>query len=61
LDFIWNVLPGQGGVPRLAEVDFTDADTVSMVSAFLIEYCKLNYKENMNMIISYAKKNTNLF
>jgi hypothetical protein len=50
------VLPGQGGVPRLAEVDFTDTDTVSMVSAFLIEYCKLNYKENMNMIISYAKK-----
>ena len=22
------VLPGQGGVPRLAEVDFTDTDTV---------------------------------
>ena len=24
---MWNVLPGQGGAPRLAEFDFTDTDT----------------------------------
>jgi hypothetical protein len=33
------VLPGQGDVPRLAEVDFTDTDTVAFFSqSFLIFY-----------------------
>ena len=48
------VLPGQGDVPRLAEVDFTDTDTDTLIKTGLM-FHKYHLLNQLQVFMRYKK------